>query len=41
MTAMFFRDGYTDRPTTPRAVLEHELRRLKVHALGRSRRRRV
>jgi hypothetical protein len=26
----FFTDGYADKPTTPRGVLEYELRRLKA-----------
>lgn len=26
----FFTEAYTDRPTTPRAVIEHEIKRLKV-----------
>ena len=30
MTARFITDAYTDRPTTPRAVIEHEIKRLKV-----------
>ncbi len=27
---MFFTDDYADRPTSPRAALEHEIERLKV-----------
>lgn len=32
MTVITFRDGYADKPprNNPRAVLEHELRRLKM-----------
>ena len=30
MTASYIRDATTDRSTTPRAVIEHELRRLRM-----------
>jgi hypothetical protein len=30
VSRVFLCDGYADRPTTPRGVLEHEIERLKV-----------
>ena len=30
MTRLFMTDGYTDKPTTPRGQLEHEIERLKM-----------
>jgi hypothetical protein len=30
VSRVFMQDGYADRPTTPRGVLEHEIARLKM-----------